>query len=993
MAYDADKVVVELVANVDTFDAKVKQSATSFDSSMNKVAGSAKKAEDAVTHMTTEQYRAVQGIDAFARATGKLESANNAFGRSAAQAQNRMRLLGFQIGDIGTQLSSGTSPFIVLAQQGPQVANALDGASGAVGKFATFLSGPYGAAVLAATTLLGAFLLRHKEEGATVGDLVQKLKEHAEKTRDSEEADRIWAGTLDGLIERQKRLNEELGKRLTTQAAFDANQLTEAQTALDQKTAELRREEQNLSDLQARREQLRREAESPAVIGTPQEDAVRGLMAKVDQQIEASKTQIGKLQEAVNTASSNVARGMAVAGEAQADLNKLADHFSEIIRNNNKVLIDQNPTLAAYSKSLYGAGAALEKAMGEAASTGVGFSSIGVRAEQLQQQLSRGQITVKTYTTEIQKMAKALHDSAEAAKKLASQDPVKAFKASVIGAEGTGPNKLGSSAAGFGQFVPGTWLGYFNRLFPDKADLSDAAKLAYRNVRSVAEAVIDKATDDYVKVIQKAGQSVTAANLYAVHLLGSGDAAKFFAAAPGTQTSSFLSAAVLKGNPFLRGTKAQAAAAIAGRIGDSSGAVSSATTAMQDIAEKQVQSDLEFAKKSADLDAKIIAAKDGQVQDELAKADVAEERLRAEQEALDAQINADAMAKKNAGLDAATVDAQAKVLHEKVEQLTHEKIVTAELLRQTEIAKRVHEAEDQRRQFAIDDLKATEQLATSQQDRRRIELELLDLKYEQKAADLEYLKEQALRNGKLHDANMIQGQIDHLPYEKGTEAVGIEMSTMGPLQSFLKQIPGDADAANEALQSIAVDGIRSVVDGLGQASVAWIKMGGVAGQIIKSLISKIITLILYQQIAHLFGSKMPTNPFGDANPIVDLGDVNLTPLEHAPVDLPHLAGGGSGIIGGNGGTDNNLLSLNGKGVAWVNKGERLTISNDTAAAAGGGGGNIYAPISIYADDAVLAETVRGWVKEGMSVAIQGGSQSGAAMARNNLARKQLYALR
>jgi hypothetical protein len=45
----------------------------------------------------------------------------------------------------------------------------------------------------------------------------------------SEEADRIWANTLDALIDRQHKLNEELGKRLQVQSLTDQSDLVAAQ--------------------------------------------------------------------------------------------------------------------------------------------------------------------------------------------------------------------------------------------------------------------------------------------------------------------------------------------------------------------------------------------------------------------------------------------------------------------------------------------------------------------------------------------------------------------------------------------------------------------------------------------------------------------------------------------------------------------------------------------------------------------------------------------
>jgi murein DD-endopeptidase MepM/ murein hydrolase activator NlpD len=175
MADEASRVVVALLADTDQFDVKMRQSAASFGGNMKQIEQSARRAESTV-------------VDASAK-----------FGRSMGSAAQASRNLGYQISDIGTQLSSGTSPFIVLAQQGPQVANALEGARGAVGRFATFLSGPWGAAMLGAITLLGVFLTRNKETTDGVDDLVEKLKDQAQKARDSAAAAEIFGDSLEGV--------------------------------------------------------------------------------------------------------------------------------------------------------------------------------------------------------------------------------------------------------------------------------------------------------------------------------------------------------------------------------------------------------------------------------------------------------------------------------------------------------------------------------------------------------------------------------------------------------------------------------------------------------------------------------------------------------------------------------------------------------------------------------------------------------------------------
>lgn len=82
--------------------------------------------------------------------------------------------------------------------------------------------------------------------------------------------------------------------------------------------------------------------------------------------------------------------------------------------------------------------------------------------------------------------------------------------------------------------------------------------------------------------------------------------------------------------------------------------------------------------------------------------------------------------------------------------------------------------------------------------------------------------------------------------------------------------------------------------------------------------------------------------------------------------LPGFATGGSFKIGGFGGTDRNLLSINHTPAAWVSRGESMYVDPGKGSATRGG-----RTINIYANDAVLASTVRQWVTEGMYAAETG----------------------
>jgi phage host-nuclease inhibitor protein Gam len=129
-------IAVEVRADLDQLQAQMPGAARVVDQSMGQVQRSVVAAERQVV-----------------RSSAAISQGFN-------NAAMRSRLLGYQISDIGTQLASGQSPFLVLAQQGPQVANALEGVGGVAGRLAAFFSGPWGAALLAATTIAGGLIAK-----------------------------------------------------------------------------------------------------------------------------------------------------------------------------------------------------------------------------------------------------------------------------------------------------------------------------------------------------------------------------------------------------------------------------------------------------------------------------------------------------------------------------------------------------------------------------------------------------------------------------------------------------------------------------------------------------------------------------------------------------------------------------------------------------------------------------------------------------------------
>lgn len=101
-----------------------------------------------------------------ARAATVTTNATRTIERSAGAAANASRNMGRQIADIGTQLAGGQSPFLILAQQAPQVADALADTGGKAARVAAFFAGPWGAAILAAASVVGVLVGKMYEAGS-----------------------------------------------------------------------------------------------------------------------------------------------------------------------------------------------------------------------------------------------------------------------------------------------------------------------------------------------------------------------------------------------------------------------------------------------------------------------------------------------------------------------------------------------------------------------------------------------------------------------------------------------------------------------------------------------------------------------------------------------------------------------------------------------------------------------------------------------------------
>lgn len=130
----------------------------------------------ATNTMSAAQRDAAQALRGEAAAQDEATRAKVANTAAAGRQRAAYQQLGFQVQDVFQQFALGINPLVILAQQGGQVTSAFalmgGGAEGAQSKFTrfmTFLSGPWGAALLGAVTIGGllAQSLWDNEDAAT----------------------------------------------------------------------------------------------------------------------------------------------------------------------------------------------------------------------------------------------------------------------------------------------------------------------------------------------------------------------------------------------------------------------------------------------------------------------------------------------------------------------------------------------------------------------------------------------------------------------------------------------------------------------------------------------------------------------------------------------------------------------------------------------------------------------------------------------------------
>jgi len=263
--------------------------------------------------------------------------------------------------------------------------------------------------------------------------------------------------------------------------------------------------------------------------------------------------------------------------------------------------------------------------------------------------------------------------------------------------------------------------------------------------------------------------------------------------------------------------------------------------------------------------------------------------------------------------------------------------------------------------------------ARTQEERRQLQLQMLD---NEKAEALAALELRRVKE-KMTDAEYERLKTSIDIGDKNARA-SVTRDTMGPWDRWLNDAPKTAAEVKETLESIQVRAIDDLNRGLADATTNALHLHGVLGQVVSDLIEMVLKMGeaggangggiggflsgLGKGLGAIFGGGGGGG--GGFTPSGVSASMN-TLLDSIGHSYPGFASGGSFDVGGRGGIDRNILSINGVPRVRVSATERVTVT--PANQLGGeptivqlvvGPGQIFEPAVTAISGNVAVQTVR-----------------------------------
>lgn len=909
MPSTADSVVVELIAKNDQFDAANKRSAAEFAQDMSVIESSATKAEDAHARVT--------------KSSGNTRVALLELGHVARAA--------------GSEIALGVPVSQIFAQEMGRLSLAAQFAGGSLATIGEVLQGPVGIGLAIATPLIATLISKHKEEAETLDSVYAKLVKHKEATELSSKAEEIWSHSLGGLLERSKKLNDEIVKRLTT--ATELREKTLAQARADTAAAFAAA--------------ARLEADPKS--STKDREAAQAAITRAS--IELHNREVEAAQRA---------------GEELANLGTAAETFADKEIKAINDIIGIHPELAAkpVADSLFFAFNKLKKEVDAAASANVQFAGTIAPINKLNDELLHGTITVATYEQKVLALARSLHQVVEAAKGVETIRLIRPVEGPITSGFGlrTAPIAGASTfhkgidiaaplgtpvkAAAGGRVTIGNLPGLGNVVIIDHGG---GTITEYGHLSSIG--VTDKQIVSQGQVIGRVGST-------------------------GISTGPHLDFRVRVNNKFVDPSKVIQVPV------DEFAIQQKSIEDQKRAAQEQQEATRLFNTELGKLQDKDLAAREKIAAGAEAEALAQLARIQQDHDTEAARIKSELAEGKYGEATSELANKRAEQLQAVNDQVKIDQEAAVRRKYSDELLKQQDAANQRATRYRIEDLTAAEALATNQATRRDIELQIIDIEEQEKLAHLEYLRALAVRN-KEDPATIadLAAQIERVPQETANKRRQVLDQTLSPIEAWLKTVPGDARDVEEALQNIAVHGFDSIADSIAGVVTGTQSLGAAFNNISRQIVADLVTMIAKMLIFRAVSSLFPSL-FG-----ISSASTSIIPGDPVPGLFDFSNPFGTGATGANiAGGQPFLVGERGPEL-FIPAGSGTIVPNNQLSTSGWGAGYQTNVVNVYARDAVLTDTVKGWVREGMLAATSAGINGGAAKARGDLSRTALHRLR
>jgi len=259
--------------------------------------------------------------------------------------------------------------------------------------------------------------------------------------------------------------------------------------------------------------------------------------------------------------------------------------------------------------------------------------------------------------------------------------------------------------------------------------------------------------------------------------------------------------------------------------------------------------------------------------------------------------------------------------------------------------------------------------------KKRNELEKAALDLHQKIE--RNLLEQEVASGNVADAEKANAE---LASQQAAARERLRQQQMSPLQRYSADLQSSAENINDALESIQVDALDSLNDGLVEAIMGTKSLGDVFKSVASQIVADLLRIAVQKAVIGGLASALGGGGLGSL-----FGGNGMGSAFNNSFDATFGRASGGHVNAGQMYRVNEGSSP-GRVEAFVpqGSGDIIPLGRMNAMAASSGGGPTNINVTVNAKDAVLTHTVRQWVAEGVQQATVMGSQIGAGQAEGRM---------